>query len=993
MDAKTILTKIAFKFLLFFLFFTTFGLAQSSYSQVSKQVTINGTIVDKNTKNLLEFASVALLTLSDSSLVKGSITNSKGAFNFKFVNPGIYRLRISFLGYTTIRKIITVQNTANGIQNMGDFLLEEGKSMMGEVIITPDQPVTIKKDTVEFNADMFQVEKNAVVEDMLKKLPGVEIDGEGKIKAQGMDVTRVFVDGKPFFGNDPLIATQNLPAEMISKIQVIDKKSDQAEFSGVDDGEVEKIINIVTRTGYKQGVFGKSSFGYGSLDRYDAGFMMNKFSGEKQFSVLGMSNNTNAQKFTLDALNSLNNKKTSTLSSSRSGRNASAGGAGANRGFSSMTSAGRGMSGNGFSITNAGGANYHNLIGLKLNITGSYFYNSSENHNNTTSLVQTFKGDTSIYKRDTSSTYSKNINHRINMEIAYQFDSLNSIVFKPNISFGITSTERASSSVTVGESGFRLNESNNANRSDGTSLNSASSILYRRKFKNTHATFSINIGGNLKSNNSDAYRKSFIKRYVTKTGLPTIGLTDIYTNNNSSGSGYNVRLSYTQPISIYHSLDLNYYYSRSNNQSSKAAFGYNELDSLYNIPDTTYSNRFNNTFTNQRLGLSFQTKKDKLTYTFGLGVESSQIESRTNLLNRLFDRTHKSLNFSPTASLNYAFTNRRRLSLQYKGTTNEPSIDQLQPIITDSNSLVTRIGNPDLKSSFTHDIVFSYNDVNPKTFTNKFINIQFSSEQNSISNNYTNGSSGEQVIMPVNVNGAWDASTSIGFGKSLAKNKFYISSSGNVRWSNDVNYDRNSASTLTNYNPLDTASSVLNTTKHLVAGYNLQGSMNTKYLMFTLSGKVNYNHVWQAKKTNSPSVYASYNLFGDIKLYLPFDLMLQTDYQINLNSGYSSGFNKNYALWNASATKELLKSRRAQLKFQIFDILKQNQSIRRNITGRNISDTRSTILPQYFIFTFVYNFKNFKQVKGENKQNVGKQNKMMRQSVGNGGGGKNKRGL
>lgn len=993
MDVKNLLSNISLKFLLFLLIFTTVGLIQSSYSQVTKQVIINGTVLDNNTKKQLEFASVALLTLSDSSLVKGSITNSKGAFVFKFVNPGIYRLRISFLGYNTIRKIITVLNTTNSIQNLGDFLLDEGKSMMDEVVITPDQPVTIKKDTVEFNADMFQVEKNAVVEDMLKKLPGVEIDGEGKIKAQGMDVTRVFVDGKPFFGNDPLIATQNLPAEMIAKIQVIDKKSDQAEFSGVDDGEVEKIINIVTRTGFKQGVFGKSSFGYGSLDRYDAGVMMNKFSGEKQFSVLGMSNNTNAQKFTLDALNSLNNKRTSTLSGARSGRNNSAGGAGANRGFSSMTSAGRGMGGNGISVTNAAGANYHNLIGLKLNITGSYFYNSSENNNNQTSLVQTFKGDTSIYKRDTSSTYSKNINHRINMEIAYQIDSLNSIVFKPNISFGITSSDRASTSITVGESGARLNESKTANRSDGTSLNSTSSFLYRRKFKNTHATFSINIGGNLKSNNSDAYRKSYIKRYVTKTGIPTIGLTDIYTNNSSSGSGYNVRLSFTQPISLYQSLDLNYYYSRSNNQSHKDAYGYNELDSLYNIPDTTYSNRFNNTFINQRIGLSFQTKRDKLTYTFGLGMESSQIESKTILLNRLFDRTHKSLNFSPTASLNYAFTNRRRLSLQYKGTTNEPSIDQLQPIITDSNSLITRVGNPDLKSSFTHDLIFSYNDVNPKTFTNKFINIQFSSEQNSISNNYTNGSSGEQVIMPVNVNGAWDASTNIGFGKSLAKNKFYVSSSTNVRWSNDVNYDRNSASTLTNYNPLDTAMSVLNTTKHLIAGYNLQGSMNTKYMMFTLSGKVNYNHVWQAKKTNSPSVYTSYNLFGDIKLYLPLDLMLQTDYQINLNTGYSSGFNKNYALWNASATKELLKSRRAQLKFQIFDILKQNQSIRRSITGRNISDTRSTILPQYFIFTFVYNFKNFKQAKGENKQGLGKQNNVMRQRGGGGGGGKFKKGF
>lgn len=968
----------------------TVALIQSIYPQAQKTVIVNGSVLENSTKKPLEFGSVVLSTLSDSSLIKGCITNIKGGFAFNNVNPGIYRIKLSFIGFTTIRKIITIQSTGSA-QNLGSFLLEEGKSMMGEVIITPDQPVTIKQDTVEFNADLFQVEKNAVVEDMLKKLPGVEIDGEGKIKAQGMDVTRVFVDGKPFFGNDLLIATQNLPAEMIAKIQVIDKKSDQAEFSGVDDGEVEKIINIVTRQGYRQGTFGKVSAGYGSLDRYDAGGMINNFAGERQMSFLGMSNNTNSQRFTLDVQNTLNNKRKSTLSGARAGR-AGATGGGARGGFSAMTSSGRGMSGNGISITNAAGANFHNLIGLNLSVTGSYFFNSSENNNSQTGLTQTFKGDTSIYKKDTTGTFSNNVNHRINMEIAYQIDSLNSIVFKPNISYGISSSDRESSSITNGESGFRLNESNSANRSDGTSLNTSSSLLYRRKFKKPRRTFSINIGGNLKSNNSDSYRKSFIKRYVTTTGLPTFGITDINSISKSSGDGYNVRLSYTEPISLNHSLDLNYYYSRSNNQSTKSAFGYNELDSLYNIPDTTYSNRFDNTFINQRLGLSLQTKREKLIYTFGVGIESSQIESKTILLNKLFDRTHKSLNFSPTASLNYLFTNRRRLSLQYKGTTNEPSIDQLQPIVTDSNSLITRIGNPDLKSSFTNDLNLTYNDVNVKTFTNYFVNIQYSLEQNSISNNYINGLSGEQVIIPVNVNGAWDASTSVGMGKSFSKNKYHINTSGNLKWNKDVNFDRNSSKTLTNYNPLDSAGSVLNATRTLTAGYNLQGSMNTKNLMFTLSGRVNYNHVWQDKRTIALSIYVSYNLLGDVKLFLPWGFMVSTDYQINLNTGYAKGYNKNYALWNVSAIKELLKSRRAQLKFQIYDLLKQNQSIRRSVTGRNISDTRSTILPQYYIFTFVYNFKSFQSSKDEGKQGVGTQNKITRQR-GVGGGGRNKRGF
>ena len=280
------------------------------------------------------------MTLKDSTLVKGGITNSKGGFVFSNVTPGIYKLRASFMGNTTVHKIITIRGTS-GIQNLGDFLLDASKSLMDEVVITGTIPVLVKKDTLEYNADRFKVEKNAAVEDMLKKLPGVEIDGEGKIKAQGTDVSRVFVDGKQFFGNDPLIATQNLPAEMITKVQDIDKKSDQAEFSGVDDGEVEKIINIVTRQGYKHGSFGKASAGYGSLDRYDGGVMFNNFQGDRQFSVIGMANNTNNLRFTFDAGNSLNNRRGSTLSSARGGRMGGGGGVGG--GFSSMTSAGRGM--------------------------------------------------------------------------------------------------------------------------------------------------------------------------------------------------------------------------------------------------------------------------------------------------------------------------------------------------------------------------------------------------------------------------------------------------------------------------------------------------------------------------------------------------------------------------------------------------------------------------------------------------------------------------
>ena len=980
---KSILRKVSKSKFLFILGLLTILLIQSSFSQTQKTVVVNGSIIEKTTNKPMEFASAALLTIKDSTRVKEGVSNTSGKFTFSNVDPGTYKLKLTFLGYTTIRKIVTITSNTSGVINLGSFALEEGNSLMNEVVITATLPVLVKKDTLEYNADMFKVEKNAVVEDMLKKLPGVEVDGNGKITAQGTDVTRVFVDGKQFFGNDPLIATQNLPAEMISKVQVIDKKSDQAEFSGVDDGQVEKIINIVTRQGYKHGSFGKASSGYGSLDRYDEGVMFNNFQGDRQFSVIGMANNTNNTKFTLDTGNSLNSSRGSTLSSARGGRMGGGGGGGG--GFSSMTSAGRGMTQSGVSVTNAAGVNFHDKIGKKLEFTGSYFFNESDKNTSQTSLTQTLSADSSIFKHDTSSNWNNTKNHRINMEFIYTIDSANSIIFRPNVSYALTSSERADRSITLGQTGYKLNQSNSSSNSDGTSWNSGATLLFRHKFAKPRRTFSLNLTGTLTSSNTDQYSKSTISKYVTPTGPSTVS-TNLLLNNTSSRDGFTARASYTEPLSLTKSLEANYYYSKSYNASQRKAFDYNEADSLWNIPDITYSNKYDNYFINQRVGLSLSSKKNKLIYTLGVGVESSQILSKTHVLDTLFDRTHNSINFSPTASLNYSFTNRRRINLQYRGTTNEPSIDQLQPIVSDPNSLTIRKGNPDLKASFTNDLTFGYNDVNMTNFANYFVNVQYSGVLHSISNNYINGPNGEQIIIPVNVNGAYDASLNVGMGRPIAKNKFSINTSGSLRWSNDVNYVRNSATVLNTTTVIDTAASKLNTTRTLTAGYNFSGSINGKVVMFTAAARINYNRSWQSVQTANTNIYVSYNYLADLKLNLPKGLLIATDYQFNVNTGLGSGYNKNYALWNASVAKDFLKNKRAQFKFQIYDLLKQNQSIRRSINGNNITDTHSTILPQYFICTLTYNFNNFQQ------QPTDQQNGMRQRGGGFGGPGGGNRG-
>jgi hypothetical protein len=382
--------------------FIIVSLSQPILAQEQNAVVVNGIIQESGTKSPLEFASASLLTVKDSTLVKGAITKTNGGFTFTNVSPGTYKLRLSFIGYSTLRKTITIPGSPE-TQNLGTFQLDQVKSLINEVVITATLPVIVKKDTLDYNADMFKVEKNAVVEDMLKKLPGVEIDGSGKITAQGTDVSKVYVDGKQFFGNDPLLATQNLPADMIARVQVIDKKSDQAEFSGVDDGQVDKIINIITRQGYKHGSFGKANAGLGSDDRYDEGLMFNNFKGDRQFSIIGMANNTNNLRFTLDASNVLNNRAGSTLSTAifnrvggggggfggGRGPGGAAGAIGGGGGFSSMTSAGRGLSQSGVSVTDAAGINYHDKLSPKLDFTGSYFFNSNDKTLNQLTLTQT----------------------------------------------------------------------------------------------------------------------------------------------------------------------------------------------------------------------------------------------------------------------------------------------------------------------------------------------------------------------------------------------------------------------------------------------------------------------------------------------------------------------------------------------------------------------------------------------------------------------------
>ncbi|MDP4240453.1 MAG: TonB-dependent receptor, partial [Bacteroidota bacterium] len=409
------------KHLLFAIMLSLIGISPA-LAQTRSTITLKGIVNDSTTNQPLSFATVTLLSIKDSSAVVGGLTNIKGEFNIQNARTGNYVLKIAFMGYKSFLKPLAVKSGNKEI-NIGTIALKSNAKTLGEVVILGQKaPVVVKTDTVEFTSVNFKVEKNDVVEEMIKKLPGVQVDNDGNIQAHGKDVTKVMVDGKPFFGNDPKLATQNLPAEMIDKIQVIDQKSDQAQFTKIDDGQTEKVINIITKMGYKHGNFGKLSLGGGESvgfnadNHYDLSGMFNSFKDDRQLSVIGMSNNTNITRFTADMGASMN--------TFGGGYRGGGGGGG-----------GYGFGGNGINVTNAIGVNFKDKIG-KVDFAASYFFNGRNNNTFQNSHRQTLLSDSSFLTNTISQSNSNRTNHRFNMQMDYMVDSSFSIRFVPNISIG-----------------------------------------------------------------------------------------------------------------------------------------------------------------------------------------------------------------------------------------------------------------------------------------------------------------------------------------------------------------------------------------------------------------------------------------------------------------------------------------------------------------------------------------------------------------------------
>lgn len=911
---------------------------------------ITGKLMDTTNKKPIADATVSLLNAKDSSLVTFTLSNKQGQFDIKGLAAGNYRLIITHQEYTEIKRSISITDDKKQV-NVGEIATTNNVKEMTGVVVTNEAPIVVKNDTIQFNASGFRTQPNATAEDLIKKLPGMEVDKEGNVKSQGEQVQKVYVDGKEFFGNDPKLATKNITADMIESVQVFDDMSDQAKFTKIDDGSRTKTLNIKLKKDRNKGYFGRATAAYGSNDRYEGNLSVNKFNGNQRISLLFNANNINKQGFSFsDIISSMGGF--SGFGGGGGGGMMGGGGFGGGGGGMTMRVGGGGGGGS-FGGSSTGiikslstGLNYTDQWSNKIKVTGSYFFSNSDNRQEQSSLRRTTYEDSIAIRDKESWSTNKNQNHRFNLRFEYEIDSMNSILYTPSITQQHSNSYSydTTSSITQQNGAEYLavaGKTDNQNNRDGFNWNN--NLLYRHKFGKIGRTITLgwnNTFGNSTSNSLTISSNDF----YSQNGSLLRSIDQNQRSYQKTNTNNNVlSTSYTEPFGLNKLLELNYRYTRNVGTSDRDGYNYDPVSGKYETPNLLLTNNFKNIFEGHRVGANFRVQKTKYNYQFGLGVERSSLESQSYQALTGKDSTSRAsyTNFFPTANFNFTPTKSKNLRFMYNGRTNQPSLSQLQNVPDYSDTLNVRIGNPFLKQEFSHNFTLGYNSFNIMTFRLIAANLSFATTQNKIVNNITTRGP-QQVTEYLNMDGYYRGSAFITLGLPFKDPKWKGSSlnfTNNTSYTQDVSMVQGLKNFTRTFMVSQGAGINLNKAK-----YDIGLRLNLAYndVKYTVNKTLNEDYL-----TQTYALDASYNL--------PFSFILATDFNYLINTGRADGYNQSIPLWNASLRKQIFKKKNGELRFSVNDILNQNQSILRTTADNYVEDTRSMVLRRYFMVSFLFN--------------------------------------
>lgn len=880
---------------------------------------VSGRVNDSAGEPLVE-ATVKLLSARDSAFVKGTTADSRGRFRISGVNPGKYIVQCTYIGYNAAYSNVTVGDDPVRVK---PIVMGESSVMLGETtVVGVKTQVKVMEDTVEFNADSYKTQPNAVVEDLLKRLPGVEVDSDGKITANGKEVTKILIDGKEFFSDDPKVASKNLPVEMVDKLQVVDRKSDLARLTGVDDGEDETVINLTVKKGMKNGWFGHAEAGYGTDDRYKASFNVNRFWNDNQITFLGNANNINELGFT----------------DGNGQRFRRFGGD------------------NGINSSQSFGVNFNVGKDDKFRAGGDVMYSHSDKDTRTTQERQYLFTDSTSFAKTGKDTRDKGHNIRGDFRIKWDIDSFNVIEFRPKFSVNMNDSESVDSTLTLAGTGDKVNRSFNRGDSDGNSFEFGGELVYNHKFRSRPGrSYSLQLRYNLSNVTEDQNSYAFNQFYL----LDSIDVLDQFTDNHTWSNMVQARATWTEPLGDVKNgrfLTFSYRVQYKWNNADRLVYdhpvyfpegnmdGIPVIDYSGQLFNDTLSNSFRNNFFNQDIRLGFKQVRKTYTVDVGVSFTPSMSRSRDLINSRRNIPTRWVWNYAPYLRYRYKLGKNRSINVNYRGRTSEPSMTQLQPVADTSDPLRIVVGNPDLDPTFTHNVRLRFQDFNPEAQRSIMVMADAQVAQNSIiSRTSFNPETGGQVTTYTNVNGVWNARLMNMVSMPFRNKSWQFTNNIFTNYSATVGYNngkRNRSGAFMVSESFSIAFRPDNVELELRPFYNLQTTRNSV-------------------QTGSNRDVHTYGGRFNGAYYTPFGLSFNTDVSFSATEGYSAGYDTKQWLWNAQVSYQFLKGRSATVAVKVYDLLQQKSNIRRTVTANYIDDINYNALTRYFMVTFAYKFNTF----------------------------------
>ncbi|SIT13229.1 CarboxypepD_reg-like domain-containing protein [Zobellia uliginosa] len=895
----------------------------STYSQEFK---ITGKVVDAVSEQPLEATTIYAESPKDSALVAYTISDEIGSFTLED-RSGVKEVNLffSYNGYKT--KVMKVELKDH--VKLGTLLLEEQAEELKGVSVVGDRvPITIKKDTLEFNADSFKTRPDATVEELLKKLPGVEVDGDGKIMVNGKEVSQVLVNGQVFFSNDPKMATKSLPKDIISKIQITDTKTKAQEFTGESGDGSSKTINLMIKEDMNKGILSRLTAGYGTDERYQANALFNYFNGDERFSLVAASNNINSAGFSFDEIyDMIGRTRGGGFSVNRDGGFSIAG---LNFGF-----------GEGITTSNTLGASYANSKKGEYEITGNYFFASSDSYNDERMSRENILPSGSFFTDRESSFEGNTVSNRGGANLIFDIDKTLRVTLSPSMSVNRTSSVNASSTRSSTENNGLLNENENLTSEDGVNRNFSNRFDITKKL-DTLGTYVRLFFNNGNEQNNNESRLNTVSRIFGENAR-----TDERNQNTefeAKNDSYEVGFDYRQALAKKLFLELGYEQKEDKNSNIRSVFDLNEVAGTYSDFNSALSSDF--LFKTSRKTPSIGIKKDTEKLRLGLDMEYqfSDLDNTEVLRSTSFSKSYKNILFR--GYVNYNLDKSKRIGVHYNSGVDLPRINQLQPVANVSNPLNVVTGNPDLEPSISRNLYFNYNNFNWKERTGLFVYVGLNYQDNLISSVTETDEDLLRRTTYTNVDGNYNHYGGLGYSKEIKKDstfkvKFnfrpYFNLQKNVGFVNGQRLEakRNS------FSPRITTTLNFKEFLEIEPGY----SINLNSTKYNLDSYDDIN-------------FTSHNAELKTTLYWPKNVIWGNDIRYNYNGSVGNNFDKDAVFWNMSLGVQMFK-KSATLKLLAYDLLNQNINTKR-ITGQDfIQDEQGTVLTRYFMMSLTYKFDQF----------------------------------